>query len=171
MKSQRIVLVLAGVLMLGGLSVSGQQSGSSHWIGIWSTADTWRRPRPQPCPQRAPPLVPSPTPTATPPRGGTRGPACGWARCASASRAVQRSDAAAGRAHDFWRRAATRRVQQCVRHRADHGRGSGHRGSRQGLGDRRRIGETAHVRRTGDDDDSGRRDDDQRRGQSCRRRR
>jgi lysophospholipase L1-like esterase len=71
MKSQRIVLVLAGVLMLGGLRLSGQQSGAaSHWVGIWSTAETWRPPAAA-VPSAAPPLVPSPTPTPAPPAAST----------------------------------------------------------------------------------------------------
>ena len=51
--------------MVGGLSVSGQQSGTNHWIGIWSTADTWRAPSAT-VPSGAPPLVPSPAPSASP---------------------------------------------------------------------------------------------------------
>ena len=70
MKSQRIALVVAGVLMLGGLRLSGQQSATSHWVGIWSTADTWRAPAAG-VPSGAPPLVPSPTPVTTPPPAAT----------------------------------------------------------------------------------------------------
>ena len=65
MKSNQLAVVLAGVLMLGGLTASGQQSGSNHWIGIWSTADTWRAPSVA-LPSGGPPLVPSPAPAAPP---------------------------------------------------------------------------------------------------------
>jgi lysophospholipase L1-like esterase len=53
--------------MLGGLRLSGQQNGAgSHWVGIWSTADTWR-PSAAAVSPGAPPLVPAATPTAAPP--------------------------------------------------------------------------------------------------------
>src|SRR5262245_45867153 len=67
MTSQRMALSVARVLLLGCLGRSGQQSGAaSHWVGIWSTANTWRAPAAG-VPSAGPPLVPSPTPAATTP--------------------------------------------------------------------------------------------------------
>src|SRR5216684_4296834 len=67
MKFQRITLVVVGALMLGGLRLSGQQSTSSnHWVGIWTTADTWRPPATA-VPPGTPPLVPQTPPPATAP--------------------------------------------------------------------------------------------------------
>jgi lysophospholipase L1-like esterase len=65
MKFKEMTLVVASVLTLGSLSLAGQQNGSAtHWVGIWSTAGTWRAPATA-VPSGAPPLVPFPTPTAT----------------------------------------------------------------------------------------------------------
>ena len=63
MKSQRIAIAASAALLFAALSVSAQQSAATHWIGIWSTADTWRAPAVG-VPPGAPPLVPSPTPAA-----------------------------------------------------------------------------------------------------------
>src|SRR4029079_13908069 len=63
MKSQRIAIAASAALLFAALSVSAQQSAATHWIGIWSTADTWRAPAVG-GPPGAPPLVPSLTPAA-----------------------------------------------------------------------------------------------------------
>ena len=72
MKFPRITVILAVLLVAGGLRVAGQQSGSNHWVGIWATADTWR-PSAVAAPAAAPPLTPasgpSSTTTAAPPAG------------------------------------------------------------------------------------------------------
>src|SRR5262245_36176887 len=64
-----LFFALSGLLALGGFSASGQQSGTEHWVGIWSTADTWR-PAAGAAPG-APPLVPSAAPAPTPPQGAS----------------------------------------------------------------------------------------------------
>lgn len=62
MKFPRIIWACVVAVMLGGLSVSGQQA-ANHWVGIWATADTWRAPAASVL-AGSPPLVPS---AATPP--------------------------------------------------------------------------------------------------------
>jgi lysophospholipase L1-like esterase len=66
MKFPRILWACVVALTFGGLTVSGQQ-GAAHWVGIWSTADTWRAPA-VPVAPNSPPLVPAAA-TATPPAG------------------------------------------------------------------------------------------------------
>jgi lysophospholipase L1-like esterase len=62
--------VCAIALMFGALNVSGLQPPSEHWVGIWSTAETWRAPA-VPVPPGAPPLVSSgAAPPATLPAAG-----------------------------------------------------------------------------------------------------
>src|SRR4029453_12537222 len=76
MKFQRITFIaFAAVLLLGGLRLSGQQgSSSTNWVGIWTTADTWRPAATIPSPG-APPVVPQAPPPATPPAAATQPPA------------------------------------------------------------------------------------------------
>src|SRR5215813_8041331 len=63
MKFPRIFWACVVASTFGGLTVSGQQS-ATNWVGIWSTADTWRAPA-VPVPSSSPPLVPAAaTPTA-----------------------------------------------------------------------------------------------------------
>jgi lysophospholipase L1-like esterase len=79
MKFYRIAWAVAALLTLGSLSVSGQQRPLEHWVGIWSTAETWRAPA-VPVPTGAPPLAPSGAPAAlaagpaTPPAAGRGAP-------------------------------------------------------------------------------------------------
>src|SRR5262245_12382204 len=77
MKFERITWGSVIVLLLTGLTASGQQ-GANHWVGIWATAGAWRPPAiavasgsPPLVPAAATPVAPvvSAASTTTPPAG------------------------------------------------------------------------------------------------------